>query len=60
MLGRRANTPREPFLPVGGSQAAPQLAARQSHLLVCDPACDRRLLTAFLRPPLRRCAADCC
>jgi len=25
----------------------------QSHVLVADPACDRRLLSAFLRPPLR-------
>ena len=26
---------------------------RQTHLVVCDPAADRQLLSAFLRPPLR-------
>ncbi len=46
----RGNTPADTaFFAVGAAAPPP----RQSHLLICDPACDRRLLSAFLRPPLR-------
>lgn len=47
----RGNTPRDPFLPIGTAATSFQ---RQSHVLLADPKCDRRLLSAFLRPPLRR------
>lgn len=46
----RGNTPADPFLAIGARPPP----ARQSHLLLCDPAAaDKLLLAAFLRPPLR-------
>lgn len=46
----RGNTPRDPFLPLGTAATSFQ---NQNHMLLADPNCDWRLLSAFLRPPLR-------